>query len=233
MIGQVPGALDTQLAQFNALPALPAEVKVDDPAAMIRRRPDVRQAERELAGANAQIGEALSGYFPQVTLYGSLASVATSPGDLGADSAATVIAPMLRWSILDLGRIKSQVAQARAGTEGRVAAYENAVLTALQDANTALSNFGSARRQLLVAQQARASADRSTALMQQRRDAGAASLIDLLDVQRQQLAAQDSAAQAQVQLLVDYVALQKSLGLGWQDAPVPGAGSAQPETAGR
>jgi NodT family efflux transporter outer membrane factor (OMF) lipoprotein len=233
MIGQVPGALDTRLAQFNALPALPAEVKVDDPAAMIRRRPDVRQAERELAGANAQIGEALSGYFPQVTLYGSLASVATSPGDLGADSAATVIAPMLRWSILDFGRIKSQVAQARAGTEGRVAAYENAVLTALQDANTALSNFGSARRQLLVAQQARASADRSTALMQQRRDAGAASLIDLLDVQRQQLAAQDSAAQAQVQLLVDYVALQKSLGLGWQDAPVPGVGSAQPETAGR
>ena len=92
----------------------------------------------------------------------------------------------------------------------------------MQDANTALSNFGSARQQLLVAVQAQASSDRAAALMQQRRAAGASSQIDLLDVQRQQRSARDSAAQAQVQLLVDYVALQKSLGLGWQDAPQPG-----------
>ncbi|WDS37156.1 efflux transporter outer membrane subunit [Pseudoxanthomonas sp.] len=233
MIGQAPGALDARLASVAPLPSLPAEVKVDDPASVIRRRPDVRQAERELAGANAQIGEALSAYFPQVTLYGSLASVATSPGDLGAGSAATVLAPVLRWSILDFGRIRAQVAQARAGTEGRAASYEQTVLAALQDANTALSNFGSARRQVLVATQAQASADRAATLMQQRRDAGASSLIDLLDVQRQQLTAQDSAAQAQLQLVVDYVALQKSLGLGWQDAPPPGAVSAQRDSARR
>jgi outer membrane protein TolC len=67
--------------------------------------------------------------------------------------------------------------------------------------------------------------------MQQRNQAGASSLIDLLDVQRQQLSATDRAVQAQVQLVVDFVALQKSLGLGWQDAPVPGA--AQPDTASR
>ncbi|WP_340648825.1 efflux transporter outer membrane subunit [Pseudoxanthomonas winnipegensis] len=222
MVGQVPGSLDARLAPVVPLPALPAQVKVDDPAAMIRRRPDVRQAERELAGANAQIGEALSGYFPQVTLMGNLAAVATKPSELNADSAATLVAPFLRWSIFDFGRIKAQVAQARAGTEGRAAAYENTVLAALQDANTALSNFGSARQQLLVAVQAQASADRAAVLMQQRRAAGASSQIDLLDVQRQQRSARDSAAQAQVQLLVDYVALQKSLGLGWQDAPQPG-----------
>ncbi len=223
MVGQVPGALDARLAKIEPLPTLPAQIKVDDPAALVRRRPDIRQAERELAGSNAQIGEALSGYFPQVTLMGSYVSVGTSPGDLGADSAATVLSPILRWSIFDFGRIKSQVAQARAGTEGRVAAYENAVLAALQDANTALSNLGSARRQLVVAQQAQSSADRASTLMQQRWQAGASSLIDLLDVQRQQKSAADSAVQAQVQLVVDYVALQKSLGLGWQDAPVPGA----------
>lgn len=231
MVGQVPGALDARLAQVEPLPTLPAQIKVDDPASVIRRRPDVRQAERELAGSNAQIGEALSGYFPQVTLMGNYVSVGTSPGDLGADSAATVIAPILRWSIFDFGRIKSQVAQARAGTEGRVAAYENAVLSALQDANTALSNLGSARRQVLVAQQAQTSANRAAALMQQRYQAGASSLIDLLDVQRQQISATDSAVQAQVQLVVDYVALQKSLGLGWQDAPEPG--SARQDTAAR
>uniref|UniRef100_UPI0028B01080 TolC family protein n=2 Tax=Lysobacteraceae TaxID=32033 RepID=UPI0028B01080 len=66
---------------------------------------------------------------------------------------------------------------------------------------------------------AEASADRSLRLMRQRRQAGATSQIDLLDVQRQRLQAQDAAAQARLQLLVRYVALQKSLGLGWQEAP--------------
>ncbi|MBN6148908.1 efflux transporter outer membrane subunit [Xanthomonas sp. AmX2] len=215
MVGREPGALDALLATPRPLPQLPAAVPVDDAAALIRRRPDVRQAERELAAANAQIGQALSAYFPQVTLLGSLGMVATSPGDLDSDALTALVAPFLRWSVFDFGRTGARVEQARAGTDARAAAYQGKVLAALQDANGALSRFGSARRQLLVARQAEGSATRSAALMQQRRDAGAASLIDALDVQRQQLAAQDGAVQAQVQLLVNYVALQKSLGLGW------------------
>ncbi|MET0290467.1 MAG: efflux transporter outer membrane subunit [Pseudoxanthomonas sp.] len=215
MVGREPGALDARLATVAPLPALPAQVKVDDPAALVRRRPDVRRVERTLAGSNAQIGQALSAYFPQVTLFGSLAAVATSPGDLGPDSASTLVAPFLRWSLLDFGRVRAQVAQARAGAEARTAAYEGTVLAALQDANTALSNYGAARKQVAVAQRAQASADRSATLMDQRYKAGAASLIDALDVRRQQFTAQDSAAQAQVQQVVNYIALQKSLGLGW------------------
>ncbi len=215
MVGREPGALDARLAAPRPLPELPAVVRVDDAAALIRRRPDVRQAERELAASNAQIGQALSGYFPQVTLLGSLGMFATSPGDLNSDAVTSVVAPFLRWSVFDFGRVGAKVAQARAGTEARTAAYQSKVLAALQDANGALSRFGAARRQLVVARQAEASATRSATLMQQRQDAGAASLIDALDVQRQRLSAQDSALQAQVQLLVNYVALQKSLGLGW------------------
>jgi NodT family efflux transporter outer membrane factor (OMF) lipoprotein len=226
MIGREPGALDDRLAASAPLPSLPAQVKVDEPASLIRRRPDVRQAERTLAGSNAQIGQALSAYFPQVRLLGNIAAVATSPGDLGPDSAATLVVPFLRWSLLDFGRVRAQVAQARAGTEARTAAYEGTVLAALQDANTALSNYGAARRQVVVAQQAQASADRSATLMEQRYRGGAASLIDALDVQRQQLDAQDNAAQAQVQQVVNYIALQKSLGLGWQDPATPGAEAA-------
>ncbi|KTF30104.1 TolC family protein, partial [Xanthomonas vesicatoria] len=200
-------------------PMLPTDVRVDDAVALIRRRPDVRKAERELAASSAQIGEALNGYFPQVTLLGGLSWVAGSPSDFNSDALTTLAVPMLRWSIFDFGKTRAQVEQARAGNAGRVAAYEGAVLVALQDANSALSRFGSARKQLVVARQAEASATRSAGLMQQRRDAGATSSIDLLDVQRQQLSAQDAAAQAQLQLLVNYVALQKSLGLGWSEAP--------------
>ncbi|WP_022974705.1 efflux transporter outer membrane subunit [Xanthomonas maliensis] len=221
MVGRPPGALDAQLAASQPLPMLPAQVRVDDPGALIRRRPDVRKAERELAASSAQIGEALNAYFPQVTLLGGLSWIAGSPSDFNSDALTTLAAPMLRWSIFDFGRSKAQVAQARAGNAARAAAYEGVVLAALQDANTALSRFGSARQQLRVARQVEASATRSATLMQQRRDAGATSSIDLLDVQRQQLSAQDAAAQAQVQLLVNYVALQKSLGLGWSAPPAP------------
>ncbi|NIJ87772.1 NodT family efflux transporter outer membrane factor (OMF) lipoprotein [Xanthomonas campestris] len=219
MVGREPGALDAQLRTPQPLPMLPSEVRVDDAGALIRRRPDVRKAERELAASSAQIGEALNGYFPQVTLLGGLSWVAGSPSDFNSDALTTLAVPMLRWSIFDFGKTRAQVEQARAGNAGREAAYEGAVLAALQDANSALARFGSARKQLVVARQAEASAKRSAGLMQQRRDAGATSSIDLLDVQRQQLSAQDAAAQAQVQLLVNYVALQKSLGLGWSEAP--------------
>ncbi|WP_199680088.1 MULTISPECIES: efflux transporter outer membrane subunit [unclassified Xanthomonas] len=219
MVGREPGALDAQLRASQPLPMLPSEVRVDDAGALIRRRPDVRKAERELAASSAQIGEALNGYFPQVTLLGGLSWVAGSPSDFNSDALTTLAVPMLRWSIFDFGKTRAQVEQARAGNAGREAAYEGAVLAALQDANSALARFGSARKQLVVARQAEASATRSAGLMQQRRDAGATSSIDLLDVQRQQLSAQDAAAQAQVQLLVNYVALQKSLGLGWSEAP--------------
>lgn len=219
MVGREPGALDARLAVDQPLPRLPASVPVDDAGALIQRRPDVRKAERELAASSAQIGQALSAYFPQVTLLGTIGAGATSASDLGRDSAATIVAPFLRWSLFDFGVNKARVAQARAGNQARLAAYESSVLAALQDANTALARFGAAREQLQASERAQASAERSLALMTQRRQAGATSQIDLLDVQRQRLQAQDGAAQARLQLLVRYVALQKSLGLGWQEAP--------------
>jgi outer membrane protein TolC len=200
---------------------LPAEVKVVAAAALIRRRPDIRKAEGELAASSAQIGQALSAYFPQVNLLGTIGMGASSLSDFNSDSAASVVMPFLRWSVFDFGVNKARVAQARAGHQARLAAYEGTVLAALQDANSALTRFGAAREQLLKARNAEASATRSAALMAQRRQAGASSQIDLLDVQRQQLSAQDGLAQAQLQLLVRYVALQKSLGLGWEQAPEP------------
>ena len=214
--GQVPGALDARLAGSQALPRLPAEVAVDDAASLIRRRPDVRRAERELAASTAQIGEALSGYFPQVRLLGLIGLGATSPSGLTADSAAVMVSPMLSWSLLDFGRVRARVDQARAGREARLASYEGTVLAALQDANGALARFGAARRQWATAGQAQASAERARDLVQQRYAAGAASLIDALDTQRQALNAQDQDVGAQAQLLANYIALQKSLGLGWQ-----------------
>lgn len=230
LIGREPGALDAELAADRPLPTLPATVPVDDAGALIRRRPDVRRAERQLAASSAKIGEALTAYFPQVTLLGNIGMAATSPGDLGRDAVNSVVAPFLRWSIFDFGGTRAKVEQARAGNAARLAAYEGTVLAALQDANGALARFGAARQQALAADKAAASADRSAALLQQRYAAGASSLIDALDVQRQQASAQDSALQAHTQVLLRYVALQKSLGLGWGE-PQASASAPAPATA--
>lgn len=230
MTGQVPGSLDQTLAAVRPLPQLPAEVNVDDAASLLRRRPDVRQAERELAASSAQIGQALSAYFPQVQIFGTVGMAASSLDDFGSDAVTTMFAPFLRWSLFDFGRTRAKVAQARAGNAAREAAYEGAVLGALQDANSALARFGASRQMVLIAGKATDSATRASDLVQQRQQAGATNLIDALDVQRQQLTARDSQAQLQMKLLVDYVALQKSLGLGWQ-APDAAAGQGKSPAA--
>jgi multidrug efflux system outer membrane protein len=221
LTGRAAGSLDLQLEAAQQLPQLPALVVVDDARALLRRRPDIRQAERELAASNAQIGEAMAGYFPQLRLLGMIGLGASSPAELSSDAASLLISPMLSWSLLDFGRVSARVDQARASHQGQLAQYQATVLAALQDANAALTRFGAARSQLRSAEQARQAAERSAGLMQQRHAAGAATLIDLLDVQRQRLSASDAALQAQAQLLLRYVALQKSLGLGWQ-APAQG-----------
>lgn len=219
MTGGIPGSLDARLASVKPLPRLPETVPVDDAGALVRRRPDVRQAERQLAASSARIGQALSAYFPQVTLFGSIGMGATSPDGLKADALTTLAAPFLRWSLFDFGKSRAQVAQARAGNEAAAAAYQAKVLAALQDANGALSRFGASRRMAAVAGDALASASRSAELVEQRVRAGATSRIDAIDVERQVLSARDGQVQAEMKRFVDYVVLQKSLGLGWEGAP--------------
>lgn len=215
LVGTVPGALDAQLAAIRPLPSLPNQVAVDDPAAILQRRPDVRLAERELAGSSAQVGQAMAEYFPSVSLHGSIGLLATSTAQLGRQALNTAIFPLLRWSALDFGRTRAHVDQAKANVSAHEAAYRQAVLAALSDANISLSLFGAARDEYHIAQALKQSALRADELMQQRANVGAANLMDVLDVQRQRLAAEDNAFQAQAHLIIRFIALQKSLGLGW------------------
>ncbi len=218
LTGQAPGALDRELSAPAPLPSLPAEVPVGDPAALLKRRPDIRAAERRLAASQAQIGQREADLFPKVTLLGALGSAAADPGHLTRKSALTWLAvPYLQWDIFDFGRTRSGVRAAEAARDEASAQYSQTVLAALQDANNALSRFGHQRESVARLQQVQASADRSEVLMEQRYAAGASSLIDLLDTQRTQFNARQNLAQAQADLLKDFASLQKSLGLGWQE----------------
>ena len=216
LTGQPPGALDQTLSTAAPLPRLPASVPVNDPAALLQQRPDIRAAERRLAASNAQIGQHTADLFPKVTMLGFIGSSAANPGHLTGKSAFTWLGvPYLQWDLLDFGRTRGAIRQAQASRDEAAASYTQTVLAALQDANNALSRYGHQRDSVERLRQIEASADRSSTLMRQRYRAGASSLIDLLDTQRVQFTAQQNLVQGRADLLKDFVSLQKSLGLGW------------------
>ena len=217
LIGEAPGTLDQRLAQAAPVPLPPAQVAVGDPTALLQRRPDIRAAERNLAAQTARIGVAEAAKFPRLNLMGIIGIGGTSLDSLtDLDNLVTLGAPMLQWNVLNFGRANARVGQAEGARDEAEARYRGAVLSALRDAEDSLSRFRARRNTVATLARAKASADRSAVLMQQRYRAGAATLIDTLDAERQRVAAQQPLSQAVAGLTNDYVALQKALGLGWR-----------------
>jgi len=215
--GLTPGALDNLLSGAVVLPAEPQQINVGDPVDLIRRRPDVRNAERKLAASTATVGEHVADLYPKITLRGILGfSSDTSSEMFSHGNESWLLVPMLQWNILDFGRIRSQINVAKAQRDEAEAEWRKTVLNALRDANGSLSRYGEQRRTLVNYMTVETMAGQDERLMKQRYGAGVASLIDVLDTQRTQLNASQKRIQSQTDLALDYVALQKSLGLGWE-----------------
>ncbi len=217
LTGREPGQLDAELTPVGALPTPPATVAVGDPAALLRRRPDIRQAERQLQQSNALIGQRTADLFPKVTLLGSIGYTAPELSHL-FDSAnqTSAVAPFLQWTPFDFGRTRAKIAQAHGAYEEAVANYRKTVLGALQDAETSLSRYGRQRDSLNGLLRVQASADRSASLQAMRERGGTATTIEVLDTELRRVQARQGVLDAQAQLTQDYIALQKSLGLGWR-----------------
>lgn len=230
LIGREPGFVDADLARVAPVPRVPARVPVDDPAAMLRRRPDIRAAERQIAATTAQVGATTAQMFPTVSLLGFIGLGGPSLGDLSPSDFAAIGTPMLRWNFLDFGRIRAQIRQAEAGRDEALAQYQQTVLQALQDAEDALSTFRGQRSALSERLAADRAATLAAELVRQRYAQGAVSLIDLLDSQRQQNKARQQRAQSEAQVANGYIAIAKSLGLGWR-SPRSDTSSSTPTTA--
>jgi multidrug efflux system outer membrane protein len=216
LTGEEPGALDDSLSATTAVPLPPASVAVGDPAALLRRRPDIRAAERRLAADTAKIGQAEAARFPRLSFMGLIGIGGTSLSDLGKlDDFVGVAAPQLSWSFLDFGRNRARVGQAEAVRDEAEARYRGAVLTALRDAEDSLARFRD--RRIAVAELARNRdlAERTARLTAERYRAGTATRIDQLGAERQQISAEQNLLTARAALTGDFVAIQKALGLGW------------------
>ncbi len=151
-----------------------------------------------------------------MTLVGAVGFAGGDAGRLfNAGNLTCLGGPSLAWNILSFPRTAARVDEAKAGRDAAAAQHRATVLSALQDADTSLSRYGRQRENVARLESADAAARRAAALGRQRETQGTASVIDVLDVERQRLQTEQSLAQAQAALTDDYVSLQKALGLGW------------------
>jgi NodT family efflux transporter outer membrane factor (OMF) lipoprotein len=221
LTGRAPGELDPELTTAVAAPLPPEKVEVGDPADLLRRRPDIRAAERRLAQQNAVIGQRTANLFPKVTLLGDIGFSSSQVASLFTPASLLyVAAPILQWSPFDFGRTRATIRQAEAARDEAMANYRKAVLTALDDADSALARYGRQRQQVIQLTQVKASADRAAHLTDLRFQGGTATTVDVLDAERSRVEAETNLEMAQVQLTQDFVTLEKSLGLGWRDPSV-------------
>ena len=220
LCGAEPGTLDARLKagdQPPPLPQLPQTVAIGNPADVLRQRPDIRAAERRLASSSAQIGAKTASFFPKLTLIGDIGFAATDPDHLlRKDSGTWAIAPYLSWDFLDFGRKDATIRQARGAYDEAQAQYRKVVLGALQDAETSLSRYGHQRDNVLSLKKVQALTEHTVGYDEQRYQVGAASLIDRYASQRNALTARQNTIAGEAELVKDFIALQKSLGLGWQ-----------------
>jgi multidrug efflux system outer membrane protein len=215
LVGQRPGQLTEKLAPVKQLPALPATLTIDDPVSLLRRRPDLRIAERRLASTSALIGVATADLFPTISLNGTIGLQAlhfNALDDPGNDYSR--FGPSLTWSFLDIGRIRQRIKAAGARHEEAFANYEQTVLLALEDVENALSDYGRERRRLEHLSAAAAASVLASDLAEQRFEGGIADFLTALDAYRTALEAEDSLAQSRTAAATALVALYKALGVG-------------------
>lgn len=222
LIGQEPNSLRDTLVTPRNLPPTPQFVAVGDPATLLRRRPDVRVAERNLAAATARIGVAVGDLFPRVTFTGSVGYAAVSSGDLGKSGSDTyLIAPGISWAAFDLGRVKARIEGARARNDEALARYEQTVLRTLEETENALVSHARARERLAHVEAAARASQSAAGLARLRFENGIIDFLQVLDSERTQLEAEDRLAQSRTEVATSLVAVYKALGGAWESAPLP------------
>jgi NodT family efflux transporter outer membrane factor (OMF) lipoprotein len=217
LLGAEPDALAAELEPAAPVPPVPPLVSIGMPSDLLRRRPDIRRAERQLAAANARVGAAISNFYPKFSLTGAFGLDSTRFQHLfDAASRYFVIYPSVSWNLLDFGRTREQVEMQREEYKQAMLAYQQSLLTALrevEDAQVAYLNEQDRRAALVDAVN---SARDSVGIARDQYKQGLSDFLQVLDAQRQLLSSEDELAQSNQTIAANLVALYKSLGGGWE-----------------
>ena len=195
------------------------------PSELLRRRPDIQQAERELAGATARIGMAVANLYPKFSLTGDAGLQSVSTGDwFSAGSRFWSVGPTMQWKIFEAGRIRANIKAQNAREEQALAHYEQTVLASFEDVENALTAYAreQTRRQSLAdAVQANQQALEMASQLYQ---SGLADFLRVLESQRSLYESQDALAQSERAVILNLIKLYKALGGGWE-SPAGEAGN--------
>jgi outer membrane protein, multidrug efflux system len=219
LLGHIPGTLHARLAVAGSLPEVPARVAVGIPADTLRQRPDVRAAERKLAAETARLGVAVAARYPSFKLSGSIGLEALGQGGSGNSTGALYsLLGGITAPIFNAGRLKNQVAAQDAVREQAQVAYEQAVLTALQDVENALVALARNRERGQALARAATAARAAAQLARQRYSAGVIDFQPVIDTQRTVLSVEDSLASTRADEVLALIRLYKALGGAWSHA---------------
>ena len=222
LLGLNPGALERQLAAPEPIPAAPSEVAIGLPAELLRRRPDVRGAERELAAQTARIGVATADLYPKFTLPGTIGLESLSTHNLfQAGSRVASIAATFSWAIFHGGAIRQNIEVQDALQEQALAKYEAVILTALEDVENALVNYAEEQQRRTALSRATEAAQIAAALARNQYASGLSDFQSVLDTERSLLSIQEQLVQSDGQVVSNLISLYKALGGGWTPARRP------------
>jgi multidrug efflux system outer membrane protein len=217
LLGLAPGELWQELEKELAVPRLPAEVLVGLPSDLLRRRPDIRLAERQLAAATAQVGSAIADLFPRFFLTGAAGLQSISASDwFTAGSRYWSIGPTVRWPVFDAGRIRANIEIRNAQQEQALSQYEKAVLAAFGDVEKSLVNYAQEQVRYRALTDAVAANRRAVAMANELYVRGLEDFLNVLDSQRALYLTESELAQSEAVMASNLVALYKALGGGWE-----------------
>ena len=228
LLGRAPGDLSALLGSTSAIPSLPTEVAVGIPADLLRRRPDVRQAELQAAAQSALVGVALTDLYPSFTLVGSVGLVSATGTDttrtgnsgvvelIDSDSLQYTVGPSFSWNVLNYGRIKNNVRVQDARLQQLLVVYQDTVLQAVREVEDAMVAFVRRQQANRILTQAVVAAKRSADLSLLRYREGFSGYQRVLDAQQSLVAQQQRYATSQGDAVRSLIAIYKALGGGWQ-----------------
>jgi len=223
LLGLEPTELSAQLEVPAPIPAVPAQFGIGIPSDLLRRRPDIQGAERQLAAATAQVGVATAQLFPQVVLGGSAGLQSRDTGDLfngnsEPSSSFYLAGPAINWTLFDAGRRKAGIEFAEAQVDAAKAVYQDAVLRAFREVESSIVAVDRARARIDDLERLSATARQSAEIARRDYERGILDQLTVLDAQRQSNRADLLLSHGEVSLVVNAVTLYKALGGGWEVA---------------
>lgn len=216
LLAQEPDALSAELETVRPVPVTPPEVPIGLPSQLIERRPDIREAERQMAAANARIGNATADLFPKFALVATTGLDSSSAQNLfDWESRYFLLSPTVTWRIFDAGRVLANIGLQKANKAEADLQYRSQILKAMQEVEDALIAYATEQERHTKLVEAFTQNQQALLLVRQQYDHGLVTFVEVLVAEENTFSAQDELTQSTTAISTDLVALYKALGGGW------------------